>query len=321
MWHKETFWRQAIRLTCMKPVFALFLPCFLTVALFCQKASGKWEEGGSNTPSATKTLKKSIKPFPFIYNQEVREWIRLLSQNKTFLLPWLYRSQRYLPLMKKILKNQGLPPELAYTSLIESGLESGAISSAKAVGYWQFIGPTAERFQLLVNEWLDERRDFEKSTKAAGNYLKTLYQEFENWPLSLAAYNMGEGRLRGLIHKHKTGNFWILAKKADFPRETTHYVPKIMAIVRIMKSPESYGFAQFSVLPPYEYDLFYVPGGTNIKTLALKTGSPFQELKTLNPELKTHLIPKYVSNYRVRIPKGSAARLSAWFEARAMKSK
>ena len=263
-------------------------------------------------PIRSATLESA--PFPFIYNKEIRKWIKFFTKNPSFVSQWLSRSYRYLPLMKKILKNQGLPEELAYTTLIESSLSPFAVSSAQAVGYWQFISPTARRFQLVVNDWLDERRDFEKSTKAAAKYLTSLYQEFKSWPLSLSAYNMGEGRLRKLIKKHKTRNFWILSRKRDFPRETALYVPKILAVVFIMKSPESYGFTQFTILKPYEYDLFYVPGGTNIKILAVKINTPFEELKTLNPELKTAFIPKNISNHRIRIPKGTAPLISTWLE-------
>ena len=253
-----------------------------------------------------------MKRFPFIYNREVKRWVQFFSKSEHFMSLWLSRSYRYFPLMKKILKNQGLPEELAYMTLIESSLSSSAVSSAQAVGYWQFIKPTALRFHLVVNDWLDERQDFEKSTRAASKYLMNLYLEFKSWPLSLAAYNMGEGRLRRLIQKHKTGNFWILARKSDFPKETAQYIPKILAAGHIMKSPESYGFTQFSILQPHEYDLFYIPGGTDMKNLADKVNTSFKELKTLNPGLKTHHIPKTISNHKIRIPKGTAPLLSAW---------
>ena len=255
-----------------------------------------------------------IPVFPLTYNEEIKKWIQFFSANKSFPSLWLTRSYRYLPLMKKILRSQKLPEELVYMTLIESSLSSSAVSPAQAVGYWQFIAPTARRFQLTVNEWLDERRDFEKSTRAAGRYLKILYQEFGSWLLSLSAYNMGEARLRKLTQKYKTKNFWVLARKTDFPRETAQYVPKIMAAILIMRSPESYGFTQFPVLEPYQYDLFYIPGGTDIKTLASKMNRSFEELKTLNPELKTHRIPKNIQNHKIRIPKGTASLLSAWLK-------
>lgn len=269
--------------------------------------------------------KKSLHPesksliFPFTYNEDIKRWILFFSSDKSFLPLWLARSHRYLPLMKKILKSQNLPEDLAYMTLIESSLSSSAVSTAQAVGYWQFMEPTARRFKLIINEWIDERRDFEKSTWAAGKYLTSLYQEFGNWLLSLSAYNMGETRLRQLIQKYKTKNFWILAKKADFPRETAQYVPKIMAAIHIMRSPESYGFTQFSILEPHQYDLFYIPGGTDIKIIANKMNKPFEDLKTLNPELKIYRIPENIQNHRIRIPKGTAPLLSSWLRSNTKK--
>ena len=165
--------------------------------------------------------------FPLTYNEEIKRWIQFFSANKSFPSLWLARSYRYLPLMKKILRNQKLPEELVYMTLIESSLSSSAVSPAQAVGYWQFMKPTALRFHLIVNEWLDERRDFEKSTRAAGRYLKSLYQEFGNWLLSLSAYNMGETRLRQLIQKYKTKNFWALARKADFQEKQLNMSQKL----------------------------------------------------------------------------------------------
>ena len=111
-------------------------------------------------------------------------------------------------MMKQIFNSQGLPEELIFISLVESSLSAHAVSSAQAVGYWQFIKPTALTFGLRINHWIDERRDFEKSTKAAASYLSQLYAEFDDWLLSMSAYNMGENRLRKLIAKYQSKNFW-----------------------------------------------------------------------------------------------------------------
>ena len=120
--------------------------------------------------------------------------------------------------MERIFVSQGLPKELVAMSLVESGLSSRAVSSAQAVGYWQFIRPTGLEYGLRINRWIDERRDFRKSARAAGKYLYRLYEEFEDWLLAMSAYNMGEARLRKLIQKHETKNFWLLRNKRDFPK-------------------------------------------------------------------------------------------------------
>ena len=250
---------------------------------------------------------------PLIYNLEVRRWTAEFTRvGSPYMKKWLARSYRYLPDMKAILRAGGLPEELAYMTLVESGLSAHAVSSAKAVGYWQFIESTALRFGLMVNRWIDERKDFQKSTRAAGRYLRELYLQFQNWPLALAAYNMGEARLDRLMKKHKQERFWALARKPDFPVETAFYVPKVLAVIRIMKSPARYGFDQFRIFLPYNYDVFYVPGGVRLRDLAKKADIPYQKLRALNPDLKMDRIPVYVQNHRLRIPKGKGGLVSDW---------
>ena len=144
----------------------------------------------------------------------MEQWIRVFqSSYSDRFRSWLERSYRYVPMMKKIFLSQGLPADLVYMAMIESGFLPYAVSSAQAVGYWQFIQPTALRFGLRKNHWLDERRDFEKSTYAASQYLLFLYKQFDNWYLAAAAYNMGEQKLSRLIQKHKTKNFLGFSSK------------------------------------------------------------------------------------------------------------
>ena len=258
---------------------------------------------------------RDIKPFPTIYRPEVKQWIHVFSQNpSSYMKVWLKRAYRYFPLMEDILQAQGLPRELVAMTLIESNLSGKAISSAQAVGYWQFIKPTGLRFGLRINHWIDERQDFQKSTEAASKYLVYLYGEFADWLLSMSAYNMGEVRLRGLIQKYQTRNFWILYKKADFPRETALYVPKILAAVRLIKNPEVYGLSEFPILSPYQYDVFFTPGGVNLQKLSLGTKIPLKALKTLNPDLKSHIIPKSIAFHPIRVPKGTGLLISKWLD-------
>ena len=265
-------------------------------------------------PSQKKAQASSFYPFPSIYRPEVKYWVDFFSQNpEAYLNQWLERSYRYFPGMKKIFISKGLPPELVAMTLIESSLSAHAVSSAQAVGYWQFIRSTGADFGLRIDDWIDERKDFEKSTKAAAQYLSKLYEEFEDWLLAMSAYNMGERRLRGLIKKHQTSNFWLLRKKPDFPKETSLYIPKILAAVHILKRPAQYGFKDFVVLNPYRYDVFFVPGGSHLKELAHK-GLSYKELKSLNPDLKKDYIPKSIPSHPIRIPKGSGPLLSHWLD-------
>ena len=258
---------------------------------------------------------QKIAPFPSIYKTEVQRWVLFFSQNpEAYLKKWLKRSYRYFPRMKEIFISQGLPPELVAMTLIESSLSPHAVSSAQAVGYWQFIKSTGLDFDLRINDWIDERRDFEKSTKAAGRYLSKLYEEFDDWLLAMSAYNMGEQRLRQLIKKHQTKNFWILRKKSGFPRETALYIPKILAVNHILKHPESYKFNEFVILHPYRYDVFFMPGGSHLKELAENKGFSYKELKKLNPDLKKDYIPKSIAYHPIRIPKGSGHLISHWLD-------
>ncbi len=261
-------------------------------------------------------LSHTIKPFPIIYNNETYRWVHFFVQSKKpgYIKLWLKRSYRYFPTMKNILQKKNIPEELVYMTLIESSLSPRAVSSAQAVGYWQFIKPTALQFGLRINTWLDERKDFEKSTIAATNYLAKLYEKFDDWLLSMAAYNMGENRLAQLITKYDSKDFWTLSKKYDFPKESALYVPKILAASLIMKNPERYGFNRFSILSPYRYDIFYAPGGINLKKLCQEMNISLSQLKILNPELKRNFIPKTTHHHRIRVPKGMGFKISQWLK-------
>ncbi len=256
-----------------------------------------------------------LKPFPIIYRPEIKRWIDFFSQNSNFYIKlWLKRSYRYFPAMEEIFQSYGLPKELVAMSLVESGLSSKAVSKAQAVGYWQFIKPTGLKFGLKINSWIDERRDFQKSSLAAAKYLYQLYEEFEDWLLSMSAYNMGESRLRRLIKKHQTKDFWVLYKKSDFPKETALYIPKILAVAQIIKAPERYGINNFPILGPYKYDVFFTPGGTNLKKMSKESKISLSSIKALNPGLKGHLIPLEADSYPVRIPRGQGLRMSNWLD-------
>jgi len=258
-----------------------------------------------------------VKPFPKIHNPEVKRWIEFFSENPdSYLKLWLKKSYRYFPMMQKILSSQGLPKELAAMSAVESSFSSHAVSHAHAVGYWQFIRSTGLDFGLRINHWIDERRDFEKSTRAAGLYLSKLYKEFDDWLLAMSAYNMGEKRLRFLIKQYDSQNFWTLYKKPNFPRETALYIPKILASSHLLKYPSNYGLTEFVILTPYEYDTFYSPGGLNLKELAENTGLSLKKLKQLNPDLKTGEIPKSIASHPIRIPKGKGLLVSHFLDKR-----
>lgn len=261
----------------------------------------------NNSKSLTYTPVDS-QPFfdiPITYNVRVKQWINFFQgPGKKWYRTWLERSHRYLPVMSRVLRERGMPQDLAYVAMIESGFSPTATSTASAVGYWQFIESTASRYGLKVNWWIDERRDFHKSTGAAAKYLGDLYKMFGSWYLTAAAFNMGEGRLKRLIAKHKTNNYWVLAKKPDFPAETKDYIPKMLAAMLIAKVPKLYGFVDVVPKEPYRYEYFYVPGGTDLINLASALGVEATMLQKLNPELTKGFIPGSIKNHRIRIPTG-----------------
>ena len=218
--------------------------------------------------------------------------------------------------MKAKLANHGLPQDLAYIAMIESGFSAKAISTASAVGYWQFIKPTAKSYGLKMNWWIDERQDFVKSTNAAANYLSDLYRLYGDWYLTAAAYNMGETRLNRLIKKHKTKDFWKLSKKRDFPKETKNYIPKLLASILISKAPGFYGFGKVIGDDPYNYEYYFVPGGTDLHNMAYSLNVDRKLFTKINPELKRGYIPKSIRIHKIRIPKGYTPKVARYFKSR-----
>ncbi|MEE8185737.1 MAG: LysM peptidoglycan-binding domain-containing protein [Thermodesulfobacteriota bacterium] len=251
---------------------------------------------------------KIISDVPIVINDRVEYFIRFFqTRGKVFFERWLARSTKYLPMVKDILRENGLPEDLAYLALIESGFNTKAYSRAKASGMWQFMKWTGKRYGLRIDWWIDERRDPEKATWAAAAYLKNLYNEFDSWHLAAAGYNGGEGRIRRALKKHKTDDFWVIAKKRKaLKRETRNYIPKYMAAMLIAKEPEEYGFRDIKYYEPLEYDKIKIQKATDLRVIARACECSVQEIKELNPELRRWFTPPNYPGYEVKIPKGKA---------------
>jgi membrane-bound lytic murein transglycosylase D len=211
-----------------------------------------------------------------------------------------------------VFRQKGLPEELVFTAMIESGFNPIAVSRAGAKGLWQFMAPTARRYGLRVDRWLDERLDPEKSTVAAANYLKDLYAIFGSWELSQAAYNAGEMKILRAIAGTGTRDFWSLTRSRLLRDETKNFVPAIHALTIIGQEPEQYGF---TVTPdePLSYEQITVPRGTSLKHVAGLSGIAFQDLVRLNPELRLKQTPPNAP-YHLKVPLGSGAALQAGLE-------
>jgi len=240
---------------------------------------------------------------PIVINDKVRKWIHYFTNNgrSTFEI-YLTRSGRFDSFMKDILREEGVPQDLLYLALIESGFSTHAYSRAKAAGPWQFIRSTGKLYGLKRNWWLDERRDPEKSTRAAARYLKKLHADFGDWYLAMAAYNGGPGRVRRAIKKSRSYDFWKIAapRKRYLRSETKNYVPKFIAAALIAKNPHRFGFRRIRYAEPLEYETVRVKGPLDLEVAADLIGVSGYELKGLNPELSRGITPKYT--YTLNIP-------------------
>ncbi|HET6465957.1 MAG TPA: LysM peptidoglycan-binding domain-containing protein [Nitrospiria bacterium] len=243
-------------------------------------------------------------------NESVEDYIEYFqTEIRDKFTLWLERSGRYIPLMRQIFKEHGLPEDLVFVALIESGFNPYAYSRSRAVGPWQFIKGTGRLYGLRIDNWIDERRDPIKSTYAAARYFNDLYDRFGSWPLAMAGYNAGERKIERALVRAKADDFWDLRSTRYIRRETKGYVPKFMAATIIAKNPEKYGFT-LDYHEPLKYDTVSVPGSADLRVMAQAAGISYEDLKELNPELRTELTPPYMEQYPLRLPVGTQQTFS-----------
>jgi len=251
------------------------------------------------------SLAKKTFDIPIVINEKVEYFIQYFQTKiKNNFSNWLARSEKYIPFMRDLLRENGLPEDLVYMALIESGFNPYAYSRSKAMGPWQFIYLTGKKYGLKADWWVDERRDPEKSTIAAAKYLKDLFDMFECWYLAAAGYNAGENKIANAMKKYRTEDFWELTKYRYLKQETKHYVPQMIAAALIAKDPEKYGFVNIEYQEPLRYDKVKVPPAIDLRIIAKASEISVDELKELNPELRRWCTPPDPPDYEIKIPAG-----------------
>ena len=254
---------------------------------------------------------------PVVWNDRVAYWVDFLQgRNRDRTRLWLERSGRYGPMIRAELRSRGMPEDLIYLAMIESGFSNQAYSRAHAVGIWQFIAETGRRYGLEINAHVDERRDPVKATQAALDYLQKLYRQFGSWYLAAAAYNSGENRVERILRQHAGGRrgddalYWRIARY--LPRETRDYVPLMLAAGHIGKNPERYGFHNLRYQQPLRYDMVQVQGAVALQTVARAAGVEESEIRRLNPHYLRGATPPNRTSV-VRLPEGRRSTFAANF--------
>ncbi|HVP78814.1 MAG TPA: lytic transglycosylase domain-containing protein [Thermodesulfobacteriota bacterium] len=241
-----------------------------------------------------------------------REFLVALS-NEVQVFLWMKRARRYFPFIEKRLKEMGLPDDLKYVTITESGLRPEAVSSSGAAGIWQFIPSTGEKYGMRKNRSIDERFDFFKATEGALAYLKSLYEEFKSWTLSMAAYNAGENKVRKEIDLQKTRNYFYL----DLPLETERYVYKIASAKIILSDPGKYGYTlgEKEYYDPLQMDRIQIEltQPLPVMEIARATGLFYKEVKEMNPHLSEDAIPP--GTHFLNLPPGTSERFLVFFSA------
>ena len=253
--------------------------------------------------------------FPLSDHARVRKIINQYSvTHRKMFGRWLERAGRYIPKIQMVFADEGIPLDLAYLAMIESGFNLRAYSWAHAAGPWQFIEGTGKLYGLKNDWWQDGRLDIEMSTRAAAKHLKYLYKRFDgDWYLAVAAYNAGGGKVRKAVRKSGSRDFWTLTAGRVLREETKNYLPKLLAALNIVKHLDAYGFANLDFDEPLEYETVTLESSTDLEIIARFCGVEYRDIKELNPSLKRWCTPPGVRDFALHVPFGSASRVRSLY--------
>lgn len=292
-----------------------FLVIFLIVIVGVTAAYGQVLDTSPSYPSPSLIASVRINgPIDFcgeaveLDNRDVRERLEkellLTLWDRPQVILWIKRSNRFLPVIEEMLEANNMPNDLKYIAIIESALRPHVGSRKGAIGFWQFMQPTGQKYGLKINSEIDERRNIFKSTQAAINYFKELYEILGSWTLSAAAYNMGEQGLQSEILAQKSDNYYRLY----LPLETQRYVMRALSAKIILSAPEAYGFqfTEADLYPPLQYDRIRLEcfQETPLAIIAQAANTYFKRIKDLNPEIRGHYLA--AGNHWLLIPPGAA---------------
>lgn len=283
------------------------------LARFARVLDPQWEEPLQRRPGAYGSI-------PLVLNESVEKNLEYFQHGiPERFQSYLDRFHHYQDLVEPVFRELGLPLELMYLSLVESGFNPRAFSRSRASGPWQFMKGTGRVYGLDVDWYLDERRDPIKSTVAAAHHLRDLYDQFGSWPLALAAYNAGSGKISRAIKKTGTRDFWTIRRSRHIKRETKEYVPRFIAATLIAQNPTAYGFKNPEG-ERHEFEEVLITKRIHLSAVTQQTGIPVEELQRLNPELRRSIVPSLNGpGYYLKVPLGMASlveehhpRLAVW---------
>jgi membrane-bound lytic murein transglycosylase D len=261
------------------------------------QVDGETLDRAGATPPAP--IASPMSEFPIVMNPRVKVALKYLQTHRSAAIAQAFwRARRYAGMMRTVFREHGLPEELVNLAFVESDVNPRATSPAMAAGIWQFVPSTARSYGMRTTAAVDERRDPEKSTRAAAEHLKSLYVRFRSWPLALAAYNAGSTTVQRSMDRQQTRDFW----KLRLPNETKRFVPKFMAMTIIARDPTRYGFSPPRE-DPHDTEILHVHQPTQIRDIAEAAGTTVKHLRELNPELLGSATPTDRPGYALRIPR------------------